>query len=90
MHQAAAHEREEDYHRQEETEADRTRRLLVRGHIERWFGKGNLLSDPSLLRELVSGDGWARVEPLCTIAKMRLIRAKVSLVASLTCSHGRS
>jgi len=69
---------------QKAAELKRTSQLLARSHVERWFGKRGLLVDPTLLRALVKGDGWVKLESICTIPKILLLRFRVpDLVESL-------
>ena len=65
----------------EQAEAPETRRLLLRGHVERWLGKMRLPSDPVMLRALSHGGGWISLEALCTQPKLRLLRASPEEVA---------
>ena len=56
--------------------ASPTSQTLIRGWTEAWFGKRNLLRDAVLLRALAQGNGWVRIEALCTQPKMLLLDAR--------------
>lgn len=66
----------------EEAEAALARRLLLRGHVERWLGRMRLPSDPVMLRALARGDGWVCLDSLCTQPKLRLLKATPAEVAA--------
>ena len=65
-----------------EREASGSRRALLRGHAERWLGRRLLPRDPTLLRAIARGAGWVRLEALCTLPKMRLLKATPGEVAA--------
>ena len=61
--------------------ASAVQRTLARRWTEAWFGKRNLLNDAELLRALARGNGWVRIEALCTQPKMLLLQAQPRHIA---------